>query len=87
MLLPDEKEFLEYVTENYSERKRPAKKEWTFQEYFNFVQKTLKICSLIFSTDTVLNTKILTWITTLCRSCIGGSSGSGKNGLTGNLNR
>ncbi|MBL7636695.1 DUF1493 family protein [Atlantibacter hermannii] len=42
MLLPDEQEFLEYVTENYSERKRPAKKEWTFQEYFNFVPEDLE---------------------------------------------
>lgn len=30
MLLPDEQEFLDYITENYSERKRPALKEWTF---------------------------------------------------------
>jgi len=42
MLLPDEQEFLEYVTENYSERKRPAKKEWTFQEHFNFIQEDLE---------------------------------------------
>lgn len=42
MQLFDEKEFLEYVTENYSERKRPAQKEWTFQEYFNLVPEDLE---------------------------------------------
>lgn len=42
MLLPDEQEFLEYVSENYSDRKRPAKKEWTFQEHFNFLPEDLE---------------------------------------------
>ncbi|QMI03639.1 DUF1493 family protein [Citrobacter sp. RHB25-C09] len=42
MLLPDEKEFLHYVTENYSDCKRPAKKEWTFQEHFNLVPEDLE---------------------------------------------
>lgn len=42
MLLPDEQEFLEYVTERYSESKRPARKEWQLQEYFNFVPEDLE---------------------------------------------
>jgi len=42
MLLPDEQEFLNYVTENYSDRKRPAKKEWALQEHFNFVPEDLE---------------------------------------------
>ncbi|MDR9890493.1 DUF1493 family protein [Pseudenterobacter timonensis] len=42
MLLPDEQEFLQYITENYSERKRPAKKEWTFQEHFNLLPEDLE---------------------------------------------
>ncbi|SCZ40971.1 hypothetical protein SAMN03159368_3727 [Enterobacter hormaechei] len=42
MLLPDEQEFLNYITENYSERKRPALKEWTFQEHFNLVPEDLE---------------------------------------------
>ncbi|MBV7404898.1 DUF1493 family protein [Enterobacter sp. ENT03] len=42
MLRPDEQEFLNYVTENYSDRKHPAKKEWTFQEHFNFVPEDLE---------------------------------------------
>ena len=37
MLLPDEQEFLQYVTDNDSERKRPAQKDWTFKEHFYFV--------------------------------------------------
>lgn len=35
MLLPDEQEFLQYVTDNDSER--PAQKDWTFKEHFYFV--------------------------------------------------
>lgn len=42
MLLPDEREFLEYVTENYGESKRPAKKEWSFREHFNFMPEDLE---------------------------------------------
>lgn len=42
MLLPDENEFLEYITENYSEHKRPAEKGWTFQQHFNFVPEDLE---------------------------------------------
>ena len=42
MLLPDEQEFLDYITENYSERKRPALKEWTFLEHFNLVPEDLE---------------------------------------------
>ena len=42
MLLPDDQEFLDYITENYSELKRPAQKEWTFQEHFNLVPEDLE---------------------------------------------
>lgn len=42
MLLPDEQEFLNYVTDNYSEHKRPVSKEWTFQEFFNLVPEDLE---------------------------------------------
>ncbi|WP_081430682.1 DUF1493 family protein [Pseudenterobacter timonensis] len=42
MLLPDEQEFLQYITENYSARKRPAKKEWTFKEHFNLLPEDLE---------------------------------------------
>lgn len=42
MLLPDEQEFLDYITENYSERKRPARKDWTLQEHFNLVPEDLE---------------------------------------------
>jgi Protein of unknown function (DUF1493). len=42
MLLPDEQEFLDNVTENYSDRKQPARKEWTFQEHFNLVPEDLE---------------------------------------------
>ncbi|MBB1200963.1 DUF1493 family protein [Enterobacteriaceae bacterium 89] len=41
-MLPDENELLQYLTENYSERKRPVKKEWTFQEHFNFPPEDLE---------------------------------------------
>ena len=30
-MLHDEQELLDYLTENNSDRKSPAKKEWTFQ--------------------------------------------------------
>lgn len=36
-MLHDEQELLDYLTENYSDRKSPAKKEWTFQEHFNLI--------------------------------------------------
>ena len=42
MLLPDEQEFLNYITNNYSEHKRPVSKEWTFQEFFNLVPEDLE---------------------------------------------
>ncbi|QIM45399.1 DUF1493 family protein [Leclercia adecarboxylata] len=42
MLLPDEQEFLDYVTEKYGERDCPAKKEWALQEHFNFLQEDLE---------------------------------------------
>lgn len=35
-------EFLDYVTMTYGERDHPAKKEWTFQEHFNFIQEDLE---------------------------------------------
>lgn len=31
-MLHDEQELLDYLTENYSDRKSPARKKWTFQE-------------------------------------------------------
>jgi hypothetical protein len=37
----DEKEILQYLTDKYSERKQPVQKNWTFQEYFNFVDEEL----------------------------------------------
>ena len=42
MLLPDEQELLDYVTEKYGEREKPAQKEWSFQEHFNFIQEDLE---------------------------------------------
>lgn len=36
-MLYNEQELLDYLTENYSDRKSPAKKEWTFQEHFNLI--------------------------------------------------
>lgn len=42
MLLPDEQELLDYVSENYSESHQPAQKEWTFAEHFNFIQEDLE---------------------------------------------
>ena len=42
MLLPDEQEFLDYITENDSERKHPVQKEWTFQEHFNLFPEDLE---------------------------------------------
>jgi len=38
----DEKEILNYITEKYSERKKQTQKEWTFQEYFNFIDEELE---------------------------------------------
>ncbi|MEN3753447.1 DUF1493 family protein [Mangrovibacter sp. SLW1] len=42
MLLSDEQELLDYVTEKYGEREKPAQKEWSFQEHFNFIQEDLE---------------------------------------------
>ena len=42
MLLSDENECLEYITESYSEHKRLAEKGWTFQQHFNFVPEDLE---------------------------------------------
>lgn len=42
MLLPGEQEFLQYVTENYSERKHPALRDWTFKEHFYLVPEDLE---------------------------------------------
>lgn len=42
MLLSDEQELLDYITQNYSDRKSPAMKEWTFQEHFNLVPEDLE---------------------------------------------
>lgn len=41
-MLHDEQELLDYLTENYSDRKSPAKKEWTFQEHFNLIPEDLE---------------------------------------------
>lgn len=38
----DENEILNYISEKYSVFKKPANKEWTFQEHFNFVQEELE---------------------------------------------
>lgn len=38
----DENEILTYLTEKYSVYKKPVRKEWTFQEHFNFVQEELE---------------------------------------------
>lgn len=50
MLLPDEQEFLDYITENYSERKRPALKEWTFQSILTSSLKIWRRCCSTFLT-------------------------------------
>lgn len=42
MLLTNEQELLDYVTAQYGDRHYPAKKEWTFEEHFNFVQEDLE---------------------------------------------
>lgn len=42
MLIADEQELLDYVTEKYGERKKPAQKEWTFEGHFNFIQEDLE---------------------------------------------
>ena len=41
-MLHDEQELLDYLTENYSDRKSPARKKWTFQEHFNLVPEDLE---------------------------------------------
>lgn len=41
-MLIDENEILKYITEKYSERKKPVSKEWSFQEHFNFVPEELE---------------------------------------------
>jgi hypothetical protein len=38
----DESEILQYITENYSERKKPVSKDWTFREHFYFVPEELE---------------------------------------------
>lgn len=38
----DENEILEYITENYSELKKPAQKDWTFQQYFNMLPEDIE---------------------------------------------
>lgn len=42
MLLSDEQEFLDYVTEKYGNRKKTAQKAWTFEAHFNFLQEDLE---------------------------------------------
>lgn len=42
-MLHDEQELLDYLTENYSDRKSPAKKEWTFQVIFSYLSSTVSI--------------------------------------------
>lgn len=42
MLLVDEQELLDYVTDNYSLNKIPAQKDWSFREHFNFIQEDLE---------------------------------------------
>ena len=42
-MLHDEQELLDYITENYSDRKSPAKKEWTFQVIFSYLSSTVSI--------------------------------------------
>ena len=37
----DENEILQYITEKYSEWRRPVDKGWTFQEHFNLVTDEL----------------------------------------------
>ncbi|PKE29594.1 hypothetical protein CWS43_16280 [Rahnella sp. AA] len=37
----DENEILQYITEKYSERRKPVRKDWTFQEHFNLVTDEL----------------------------------------------
>ena len=36
-----EQDILNYLTEKYSHRKEPVKREWTFQEHFNFIDEEL----------------------------------------------
>lgn len=40
-MMIDENEILQYITEKYSEQKKPVSKDWTFQEHFNFVTDEL----------------------------------------------
>ncbi|MBU9808600.1 DUF1493 family protein [Rahnella sp. C60] len=42
MLKPDEQELLDYVTNTYGQRDKPAQKDWTFEEHFNFFQEELE---------------------------------------------
>jgi hypothetical protein len=37
----DENEILDYITDKYSERRKPVSKDWTFQEHFNLVTDEL----------------------------------------------
>ena len=42
MLLSNEQEFLDYITEYYSDRKCPENKECTFQIHFNLSSEDLE---------------------------------------------
>lgn len=37
-----QQELLDYVTMTYGDQDYPAKKDWTFQEHFNFIQEDLE---------------------------------------------
>ncbi|KLP54558.1 hypothetical protein ABR39_16935 [Enterobacter genomosp. O] len=41
-MLHDEQELFDYLTENYSDHKSPANKEWTFQEHINLIPEDLE---------------------------------------------
>jgi hypothetical protein len=58
-MLHDEQELLDYLTENYSDRKSPARKKWTFQEHFNLVPEDLEDMLLDFSPGMELSTATL----------------------------
>jgi len=86
-MLHDEQELLDYLTENYSDRKSPAKKEWTFQEHFNLIPEDLEDMLLDLFTRYGIEYSNFVMDHYLNRSCFGFSFGSEKNSAIGSTNR